>query len=172
MADTAKPGEQDQSMEEILQSIRRIIAEEEDQVGAPAQAAPAASDDILELIDPADAPASGDVLGDIGLAIEKPVSVPEVKAADPVPPQPKEESLISDQTAESSANTLKQLMESIPKPERPLSPFPEFRSGETIEALVLEALRPLLKEWLDANLTVLVERLVEREIKKIIPREE
>ena len=42
------------------------------------------------------------------------------------------------------------------------------RSGETsLEALVREMLRPMLAEWLDANLPELVERLVTAEIARI-----
>ena len=37
----------------------------------------------------------------------------------------------------------------------------------TLEDLVREELRPLLKAWLDQNLTPLVERLVKREIERI-----
>ena len=31
----------------------------------------------------------------------------------------------------------------------------------------MEALKPMLKAWLDANLPTIVERLVEREVRKI-----
>ena len=37
-----------------------------------------------------------------------------------------------------------------------------------LEALVLEALDPLLRDWLERNLAPLVERLVETEIRRII----
>jgi cell pole-organizing protein PopZ len=36
---------------------------------------------------------------------------------------------------------------------------------------VLEILKPMMKEWLDNNLEVIVRDIVEREIRKIIPRE-
>lgn len=42
--------------------------------------------------------------------------------------------------------------------------------GKTLEALVKEILKPLLKAWLDENLPPLVERLVEREIQRISGR--
>ncbi len=42
------------------------------------------------------------------------------------------------------------------------------RSGETsLEGLTRELLRPMLKEWLDANLPQLVDSMVEREIARI-----
>ena len=44
------------------------------------------------------------------------------------------------------------------------------RGGPTIEDLVREELRPLLKEWLDANLPALAERLVRTEIERVVGR--
>ena len=42
------------------------------------------------------------------------------------------------------------------------------RSGETsLEGLVREMLRPMLAEWLDANLPTMVEDLVKAEISRI-----
>jgi hypothetical protein len=37
----------------------------------------------------------------------------------------------------------------------------------TLEEMVREELRPMLKEWLDHNLPQMVERLVQREIRRI-----
>lgn len=45
-------------------------------------------------------------------------------------------------------------------------------SDVTIEGMVREMLRPLLKEWLDRNLPYLVERLVKREIDLMVNRAE
>jgi len=45
------------------------------------------------------------------------------------------------------------------------------RAGEdTLDGLVREMLRPMLKEWLDANLPELVERVVAREVARVIGR--
>ena len=41
-----------------------------------------------------------------------------------------------------------------------------------IEELVKEALKPELKNWLNKNLPIIVRQLVEKEIKKIIPKNE
>ena len=43
---------------------------------------------------------------------------------------------------------------------------------KTIEELVKEVLKPELKKWLNNNLPVIVRELVEKEIKKIIPKNE
>ncbi len=42
--------------------------------------------------------------------------------------------------------------------------------GKTIEDLVKEMLRPMLKEWIDRSLPPMVERLVEREIARLTRR--
>ena len=42
------------------------------------------------------------------------------------------------------------------------------RGGPTLEDMVRDEMRPLLKEWLDANLPALVERLVQAEIERVI----
>ncbi|MSO13466.1 DUF2497 domain-containing protein [Rickettsiales endosymbiont of Trichoplax sp. H2] len=43
---------------------------------------------------------------------------------------------------------------------------------KAIEELVKEVLKPELKKWLNKNLPVIVRELVEKEIKKIIPKNE
>ena len=42
--------------------------------------------------------------------------------------------------------------------------------GPTIEDIVREELRPLLKSWLDVNLPPMVERLVRAEIERVVGR--
>ncbi len=217
---------QDQSMEEILQSIKRIIAEEntEDQNAAapaadepqeeevemtpepaPAQENGATDDgDVLELTDIAETEEPAEEPEAIAGEGAEPAPLPEaatqngasaldpdtVTAAAPEPdvpdsileavdrPESKEEpkdvlsdidSLLSSEAAKASAKALKSIPsapESAPAP-TPSSPGMSFRSGTTVEDLAMEALRPMLKEWLDSNLPAIVEQLVEREIKKI-----
>lgn len=156
----------EQSMEEILQSIKRIIAEEsdapegEEAPAAPMMAAPrengARGSDVLELTDmvaegeapapkpkKAAAPSSG---GDILESID---------------------SLLSDDAARSSSAALRALNTSTRGRPTTTIPSPQFRSGTTVEDLMIEAMRPMLKEWLDSHLPHLVERLVEKEIRKL-----
>jgi cell pole-organizing protein PopZ len=45
---------------------------------------------------------------------------------------------------------------------------PDANSDGTLEGLVREMLRPMLREWMDANLPGLVEDMVAREIAKIM----
>jgi cell pole-organizing protein PopZ len=46
-----------------------------------------------------------------------------------------------------------------------------LRSGPSIEDVVREELRPLLKAWLDAHLPATVERLVRTEIERVMARQ-
>lgn len=62
-------------------------------------------------------------------------------------------------TAEAARGALGQLSRLMVKP--------EAGSDGTLEGLVRELLRPMVSEWLDANLPRLVEELVAREIAKI-----
>jgi cell pole-organizing protein PopZ len=48
---------------------------------------------------------------------------------------------------------------------------PVYRSGgPSIEDVVREELRPMLKQWLDQNLPPMVERLVRAEIERVVGR--
>ena len=42
-----------------------------------------------------------------------------------------------------------------------------FVSGNTVEAMVAEMLRPMLKDWLDANLPGIVQAAVQKEVERI-----
>jgi cell pole-organizing protein PopZ len=139
------------SMEDILSSIKRIIAEEGEAAPAPRQkkpirpaalAAAAASatvddddDEILELSDPV------------------PAAKPNAKA-----PRAQDD-IVSSKAAEASRGALEALSKLIVKP--------ETAGSDTLEGLVREMLKPMLREWLDANLPGLVEQMVAREISRI-----
>lgn len=219
----AAPAEGDASMEDILQSIRRIIADDEDPGAAPAETKSAEVLELTEMLnedgtvvslkdEPAPAakpaevkpepdpapPASTDVLDKIDsmLAqpkaaeppaekpIEKPAQPPEVKPAEPqmaakpaVQEAPKEKkpmsetitddnSILSLETTEAVTSTLGKLDALEPPP--PVIDSPAFASGNTVEKMVGDMLRPMMKEWLDTNLPGIVERIVEKEVRKLI----
>jgi cell pole-organizing protein PopZ len=44
---------------------------------------------------------------------------------------------------------------------------PKAAGEQTIDALVRELLRPMMKEWLDENLAEIVEQQVETEVRRI-----
>lgn len=174
---------QDQSMEEILQSIRRIIAEEGEPSAAAAQAPepappmPAASgSDILELTDivpdePAPAHAApvpqDDVLSSIDAALTA-TAAAAPPVADPLA-VPDEDGILTQKAATASAAAFQHLVQSVSKPDTmPFDNSPRLLNGATtLEQITIEALRPLLKGWLDANLPRLVEKIIDREVRRI-----
>lgn len=186
--DKASGGE-DQSMEEILQSIRKIIAEEGDEpTPEPQEDEPEDKEEVLELTDAIQDDGSvvnvkDDILSDIDDALEaedepepepEPETAPEPEpepapapAPKPAPrPAPKpapvdNDGLVSAVSIAASAEAMRAL-----KSSGSLGSMP-FISGETVEGLVMHLLRPLLKEWLDANLPAIVQQEVQREVKRI-----
>jgi cell pole-organizing protein PopZ len=47
-----------------------------------------------------------------------------------------------------------------------------LRSGLTLEELIIELLKPQLSDWLNKNLPDIVNNIVQREIKKLIPKDD
>jgi cell pole-organizing protein PopZ len=163
---------QDESMEEILKSIKRIIADDEavENVSEKksAEVRPSGLEStILELTELVQTESVGaDVLSAIDAKLE--VATPATPAnhkdiLDNI------DSLISSEAATATSNALhnfKHMQHNMELPQIPQAPL-GFRSGTTIEDLVIEALKPELRDWLNANLPSMVERMVAAEIKKI-----
>jgi cell pole-organizing protein PopZ len=76
--------------------------------------------------------------------------------------------LVSPQAAENSTDVLSQLARAI-LDRRDMA---VAARDVTLESMVREMLRPLLREWLDRNLPYLIERLVKKEIDLMINRAE
>ena len=71
-------------------------------------------------------------------------------------------------TTESAARSMRESLEALAMIAEPGAPPQIVRSGETsLEGLVRDMLRPMLAEWLDRNLPEMVERLVKAEIARI-----
>lgn len=49
---------------------------------------------------------------------------------------------------------------------------PHTRSGTSLEDLVIEAMKPFLADWLNKNLPVIVKKVVEKEVKRLIPKDD
>ena len=64
--------------------------------------------------------------------------------------------LTDDQTADVAAGALGKLISKM-----------EVRGDNTIEGLIKEMLKPMIKDWLDANLPTIVEEKVEAEVQRI-----
>ena len=76
------------------------------------------------------------------------------------------ESLIGDEARDSAKSSIGALVRSIGA-ERSVQ---VSRGGITIEDIVREEIRPMLKAWLDSNLPALVERIVRSEIERVVDR--
>ncbi|MNK16003.1 hypothetical protein D3C87_341640 [compost metagenome] len=177
---------QEPTMEEILASIRRIISEDD----APAETAAAApepvveaapapeplveavepapvEDEVLELTERYEAPAA-ESIGDLEVADVAPFPAAE-PASEPVA-APVYDSLVGESAAASAASAFAGLAATFQKPETPAASAPQdlpFVSGNTVEAMVQNMLRPMLKDWLDANLPGIVEAQVRKEVERI-----
>src|SRR5437763_1289826 len=115
------------SMEEILASIRRIIADDE------AKPPPA--------LESAESPPP------------RPTPSPASFNAPPLPPQ---QPILAQSTVSAVESAFNSLAHTV------LS-----SNARTLEDLVKEMLRPMLKSWLDDNLPGLVERIVKAEIERV-----
>jgi len=84
-------------------------------------------------------------------------------------PAPSYDTLVGDSAAASAASAFAGLAASFKKPEpaQAASGDLPFVSGNTVEAMVAEMLRPLLKDWLDANLPGIVQAAVQKEVERI-----
>ncbi len=190
MNSTAKAGAASEpSMEDILASIRRILAEDGDPDAASdrPQAEPPPVDllSTAELIavepdERPDPPMRSDFEGEPFSADEEPLRedmfllTPTMRvdpAPDPAPaPAPPfvGARVVSSPTVEASTDVLAHLAKAI-LDRRDIA---VGARDVTIEGMIREMLRPLLREWLDRNLPYLIERLVKKEIDLMVNRAE
>jgi cell pole-organizing protein PopZ len=182
---------QEPTMEEILASIRRIISEDDAAAEAsapapapeptpepepepvfaepepepePAAEAPLeAEDEILELTERYEPAPEVETIGDLDVAPADPGPAAPAPAAAVIPMS--DEPLVDDGAAATAASAFAGLAASLRRPE-PATDLP-VGSGTSLEALVGSLLRPMLKEWLDANLPGIVEEQVRKEVERI-----
>jgi cell pole-organizing protein PopZ len=174
---------QEPSMEEILASIRRIIADDDKPADKPAAKPepkpepppvakappppppPEPEPDILELTEAMQAPASPSfrkidgrqdvVFDEMREAPEPPPRAPPPRAA-PSTPQETASPIMSSATAAAVDSAFGALAHTV-----------LVQNAKTLEDLVKEMLRPMLQHWLDNNLPTMVERLVRQEIERV-----
>jgi cell pole-organizing protein PopZ len=77
--------------------------------------------------------------------------------------------LVSPDVAEASASAIAQL---IARRAHTVVEVQSPGQGLLVETLVRQAVEPMLRDWLDANLQAIVERLVRREVERIARRAE
>ncbi len=130
-------------MEDILASIKKVIAEEKE-LRASAAPVDAVEDDPL----PEEASADDEVL-----ELNEPLAPP----VDLGPP------LVDEDIAGQSRHALEQL-------QTVAATIPAAPPINPLEDMVREMLRPMLKQWLDEHLPQMVEEHVKREITRITGR--
>ncbi len=146
------------SMEDILSSIKKIIAEDGDRKLAPSlsRRAPVTEAMPEPVADPVPSLAPS-------FAEDEEEDVFELKAeaieSEPRSAAPKDAEIVSEGAAAASRSALSSLSRMIVKP--------EVQGSDTLEGVVRDMLRPMLKDWLDHNLPRLVEEMVAKEIARI-----
>lgn len=186
-------------MEEILSSIRRIISEDGEQAPAPDGGAPRPAAERQSMPTPERPPMRQEepaildlteVVQDDGTVVslnrqpprrampepEPPQMAPPfvVRAAASPPPQAPDvwgggmEGLVSRDTESAATQAFAGLAGTLTA----VKGVPFGSQQRTLEELVRELLRPMLKQWLDRNLQPIVVRAVEREISRLSGRAE
>ena len=138
------------SVEEILESIKRVMERDERDLGefVPRRSASAIPLDTASVAEPDDVLD----LAEAGSPLED--------EDDTISETP----LTTDEAAEAMRKSLAALAMLSEPPARPQI----VRSGETsLEGMVREMLRPMMAQWLDTHLPAIVERMVKAEIARI-----
>lgn len=144
------------SMEDILSSIRKVIARDDGPAaprGITRGGPPAAGDDGDNRDD-----------GDDSAILELGSDAVDHAGAD-------DAELVAAEAAEAARRSLDALSAAIAAPDAAATaPAPAPPGSRTLDDVVTEALRPMLKAWLDTNLPPLVEAMVAKEIARITGR--
>jgi uncharacterized protein len=173
----------DPSMEEILASIRRIISDDQSKAApapAAAQPSPVDDDEIMELSprrsnrpsepephfinddvmdndvsfeEPAP-PKGQDDIDALMASFEAETAAPLAVAPSPV--SPPSERLLSNDAGHAVSSAFASLTNTV-----------FAKNSRTVENLIEDMMRPMIKSWLDENLPVIVERLVKSEIERV-----
>jgi len=157
-------------MEDILASIRRILNEGEgDAAEAPAaveavapapvaEAAPVAAPEpepaIAAGAEPA--PETDVLILDSAMMVSTAAAAPEAEG-----------NLASTETVAAASNSVGALKKALSERHATV-----YKSASiSLEDIVREEVRPVMKEWLDSHLPAIVERLVRAEIERVVARE-
>ena len=177
-------GGQDQSMDDILASIRRILNEDEaaaeatesaeatppavpvaeEPEASPPPRAPAPEFAPPPIAPPPPAARSGPE--PLDLTSDMLVTPPNQAASAPRMGMDDVSGLIAPAAAAAAAASVGSLLRAVSS-ERGSQ---VYRGGPSIEDVVREEIRPILKDWLDHHLPPLVERLVRAEIERVVNR--
>ena len=178
MTDVTKQEDgQEQTIEEILTTIRQVISDDtnessstkvkhNDEGQTVIEELKVGEDDVLELTEIVED--SDDIQKLSGTLLEEEArnvsnDLPDISASSRGEAR---QALLSDHAAEVATDKLSGLTGVVAS----VRDVPLGNTQQSIADLVKELLRPMLKEWLDDNLPPLVERLVEKEIAKLVSR--
>ena len=142
------------SVEEILQSIKKVIARD-NRESASVERQRRESAGMAERFDRGAADAGDEVL-DLGAEAELIENGPgDDRAEEPL-------------TTEHAAGAMRESLAALAMLAEPGAQPQIVRSGETsLEGLVREMLKPMLAQWLEQHLPAIVDRLVQAEIARI-----
>jgi cell pole-organizing protein PopZ len=136
------------SMEDILASIKKVIAEEKELRSGGQVTVPAAEPEAEFAAAPADEP---EEILELDEPVVEEMNLPPVDLGPP---------LVSEDAAEASRARLVALQEVAAAAPPPPAVNP-------LEQVVRDMLRPVLKEWLDQHLPAIVDEHVKREVARI-----
>jgi uncharacterized protein len=169
----------DSSMEEIIASISRIIAEE-NRPPHPARTPPGGKSGILELTEMIEADGSVRKLAGAASGIEPLREPPPAAGAARIEPAAPDvdpgagartdrprETILSAAASGAAVAAFGQLAK-VSRERRAELELPRGAGGRTLEEIVRDALHPLLRAWLDEHLPDIVERLVREEIGRVV----
>ena len=136
----------------------------------PAASEPApVEEDVLDLTEVYQAPAA-ETIGDLDVSTPEPEPEPEPYTSAYAAPEPvaapaaSYDALVGESASASAASAFAGLAASFARPE----PVAETGgTGPTVDELARALLRPMLKDWLDANLPGIVEAAVRKEVERI-----
>ncbi len=187
-------------MEEILASIRKIIADDGSE--GPTENKPERVADVIDLTEVVEegkaiaakgisaamavaaakadaAPPTARMIEPEAAAVPEPPAAPKIAARTetPMPAEKPEverqaearEGLVSAAAAEASVRAFGALSASLDAARGPAG-LPLGQGNRTLEDLVRELLKPMLRDWLEANLPTVVDRLVQKEIRELVRR--
>jgi hypothetical protein len=157
------------SMEEILASIRRIISDDGEEEAAPAPTTRARPTPVaIEPAPPAAEPVRPSFLKREEPATPGPAKIDEDRAGTHLKTEDVEmikraaveaDVVVDDVAANAAAKAFQSLSQTVR--------ISSHSEGRTIEDIVVEIMRPMIKQWLDDNLAHIVSEKVEAEVQRV-----
>lgn len=153
------------SMEEILSSIRRILSHEE-------ETSSQSEEDLKTSVSTSalESAKVEDIKEDV-MELTEQMRVEGESSAKTFDDNDKQKNdvpddmiLLSEEAVQASTDRLSRFVDSVSQKQTSFSPVP---TSNNLEEIVVTLLRPYLKEWLDANLPSLVEKVVQKEVEKL-----